>query len=236
MIMTTITKMKQKTLLNNVINQTNLNETVNELLKQAHGGDAFAHAALGISFLNGDYDRIDAQTAVSWIELFLKENGPSKDWAIFSEAVGICYFEEIGKKANNKKAFEHLEVASKFNRPIATYYLADFYLEGIGTKADPKKAFKLYTEAAKKIKTEPLIFLKIGNLYYSKKDLIQAKKMYEKASKLGSDDASFNLILLLSEMGKMTKKSISLAQTLIDSDHPQKSKLKKLLSKTLWPL
>lgn len=225
--------MKPATLLSNVVNQVHLNETVNLLIKSALEGDAYAQAVLGISFLNGDYDRIDATTAVNWIEEFLKEKGPSSKWAIFSEAVGVCYFEGIGKKENNKKSFEHLLNAAELNRPVSMFYLADFYMEGIGTKKDLKKAFHWYQEASKKIKTEPLIYLKLGNLYYSgqgvKKDLKEAKKNYEKASKLGHEDAIFNLILLQKEMGKLDPKTIKLAEGLIESDYKMKAKLKKLL-------
>ena len=105
MTMTTTNTMKASTLLSNVINQINLNETVNYLIKAAHEGDTYAQAVLGISFLHGDYDRIDEATAVKWIEDFLKEKGSSSKWPIFSEAVGICYYEGIGKKTNNKKTY-----------------------------------------------------------------------------------------------------------------------------------
>lgn len=225
--------MKASTLLSNVINQVDLNTTVNLLIKQAHEGDTYAQAVLGISFLHGDYDRIDEETAVKWIEDFLKEKGPSSKWPIFSEAVGICYYEGIGKKSNNKKSFEHLEQAALLKRPIAQFYLADFFMEGIGTKKDMKKAYHWYKTASTKIKDESLIPLKMGYLLYNglgvKKDVVAAKKLYEKSSKLGNDDASFNLILLASEQGKMTPKIKKLAETLIENDYRLKAKLKKVL-------
>jgi TPR repeat protein len=225
--------MKASTLLKNVINQIDLNETVNYLIKQAHEGDTYAQAVLGISFLHGDYDRIDEETAVKWIEDFLKENGPSSKWPIFSEAVGICYYEGIGKKSNNKKAFEHLEQAAKLKRPIAQFYLADFFMEGIGTKKDMKKAYFWYKSAYTKIKDDALIPLKMGYLLYNglgvKKDVAAAKKLYVKSSKLGNEDAAFNLIMLASVQGKLDKKVIKMAQELIDSDYRLKVKLKKLI-------
>jgi TPR repeat protein len=225
--------MKASTLLKNVINQIDLNETVNYLIKQAHEGDTYAQAVLGISFLHGDYDRIDEETAVKWIEDFLKENGPSSKWPIFSEAVGICYFEGIGKKSNNKKSFEHLQEAAKLKRPIAQFYLADFFMEGIGTKKDMKKAYHWYKTASTKIKDEALIPLKMGFLLYNglgvKKDVATAKKLYMKSYKLGNEDAAFNLIMLASEQGKLDKKVINMAQKLIDSDYRLKVKLKKLI-------
>lgn len=231
--MTTSKSMKASTLLSNVVNQINLNETVNYLIKAAHEGDTYAQAVLGISFLHGDYDRIDEETAVKWIEDFLKEKGASSKWAIFSEAVGVCYYEGIGKKTNNKKSFEHLEEAALLKRPIAMFYLADFFMEGIGTKKDMKKAYHWYKNASVKIKDEALIPLKMGYLLYNglgvKKDVNQAKKLYEKSSKLGNDDASYNLVLLAAEQGKMTAKTIKLANSLIESDYRLKAKLKKIL-------
>lgn len=228
--------MKPTTLLSNVVNQINLNETVNYCIKAAHDGDTYAQAVLGISFLHGDYDRIDASTAVSWIEDFLKEKGPSSKWAIFSEAIGVCYYEGIGKKTNNKKAFEYLEQAAKLKRPIAMFYLADFFMEGIGTKKDMKKAYHWYKNASVKIKGESLIYLKMGYLLYNglgvKKDVLAAKKLYEKSSKMGNDDASFNLILLVSEQGKMTGKIIKLANDLIAADYRFKAKIVKILKST----
>jgi TPR repeat protein len=229
--------MKATTLLSNVINQIDLNPTVNHLIKEAHKGDTYAQAVLGISFLHGDYDRIDEETAVKWIEDFLKEKGPSSKWPIFSEAVGICYYEGIGKKSNNKKSFEHLEQAAILKRPIAMHYLADFFMEGIGTKKDMKKAFHWYKAASTKIKDESLIPLKIGYLLYNglgvKKDVALAKKFYEKSAKLGNDDATFNLILLANAQSKMTPKIKKMAETLIENDYRLKAKLKKILKENL---
>jgi TPR repeat protein len=225
--------MKASTLLSNVVNQVDLNTTVNYLIKQAHDGDTYAQAVLGISFLHGDYDRIDEETAVKWIEGYLKEKGPSSKWAIFSEAVGICYYEGIGKKSSNKKSFEYMQEAADLKRPIAMFYLADFFLEGIGTKKDMKKAYHWYKSAYSKIKDDALIPLKMGYLLYNgfgvKKDVAAAKKLYVKSSKLGNQDATFNLIMLASEQGKLDKKTIKMAQELIDSDYRLKGKLKKLI-------
>ena len=228
--------MKPSILLKNVVNQTNLNETVNYLIRAAHDGDAYAHAVLGISFLQGDYDRIDSQTAVHWIESYLKTHGASANWAIFSEAVGVCYYEGIGKKSNNKKSFAYMLEAAELKRPIAQFYLADFFLEGIGTKKDMKKAYHWYKAASTKIKDEALIPLKMGYLLYNgfgvKKDVVAAKKLYEKSSKLGNDDASYNLIVLAAEQDKMTPKIKKLAETLIENDFRLKAKLKKILKES----
>lgn len=228
--------MKASTLLSNVVNQVDLNTTVNYLIKQAHDGDTYAQAVLGISFLHGDYDRIDEETAVKWIEDFLKEKGPSSKWAIFSEAVGICYYEGIGKKSSNKKSFAYMQEAADLKRPIAMFYLADFFLEGIGTKKDMKKAYHWYKNAYTKIKDDALIPLKMGYLLYNgfgvKKDVAAAKKLYEKSSKLGNDDATYNLIVLAAEQGKMTPKIMKLAETLIENDYRLKAKVKKILKES----
>ena len=116
---------------------------------------------------------------------------------IAQEELAEMYFEGIGVKKDDKKAFDWIEKAAKQEEGYAPaqYKLAKMYLGGIGVKKDDKKAFDWMEKSAKK-DYAPAQY-QLARMYFEgigvKKDDKKAVDWMELSAKQGYAPAQYQL-------------------------------------------
>ncbi len=163
-------------------------DNLEEIRLKAESGDAYAQAALGSIYANGDGVKQDYKEAVKWYRLAAGKNST----AIYH--LGLLNYAGKGVPRDYKKAVMWYRFAAGRGNIEAQNALGDIYYHGHIVLKDYRKAIKYYKSAAKKgnANSQNGLGRMYQNGYVVEKDLKIAYVWFSVAAKQGYIDAMKN--------------------------------------------
>ena len=146
------------------------------LQKKAKQGDFSALEKLAWCFDQGKYCKKSYKKAFKYYTLAAKK---TKNPIIFYN-LSLYYLLGQGTSKDYQKAFEIIKKAAKKEYLDAYIALAWHYYNGFGTTKNLTLAIKYYKKA-QNIENNAASLFSLGEIYYDKKDFLQAKVYLEKA-------------------------------------------------------
>ncbi len=167
--------------------QKDINKSIEYFEQGAKEGDLQSVIWLGYIYSNNfNDDEKNLQIALNWYKVGA-DLGSNE--AIYN--LGMLYW----KMGDVAKGEEWLLKAGELGWLEGYVSLGEFYLHGMGIEIDESMAFELFFMAAKGKYSSGFLFT--GYCYYHgkgvEKNILEARRFYEEASKMGEKDAIYNL-------------------------------------------
>ena len=185
----------QKFLVILYLEQKKYTEALGLLNKIVDSGDIWGETILGYCYEFGLGVEKDPGKALEYYQ-----KAADKKYPKAIGFVGHCYYNGIGVKKDVAKAFEMLKVAGEAGDCDNAEDLGLCYHNGHGTKKDMKEAEKYLRIAADHNLASDESQFKLAEIYYKKRDYVNAAKFYPPMAKKGNIDAQFRLASSLYEI------------------------------------
>jgi len=160
--------------------------SVEHLLQQARGGDAYAMLALGIKYGNGDDCVADDELALEWYQ-----KAADKGLAEGQFKVGLYNLMGYGTPNNDQKAFEWYSKAAAQENAGGCFGLGEIYESGWGRPIDLEQAKHWYSKAA--TLGDGDANMSLGRLSVTEKNYEAAHKYYQHAAMQDYEEAFYEL-------------------------------------------